>query len=74
MKVIQTPTERRARLEMRRAKQRETNIARAQAMHKERLAGRNNLSGPVSSEHLHLSRLNVGCSGGSTGTGVGVLS
>jgi uncharacterized protein YecE (DUF72 family) len=60
-KASPTRAERRARREIRRAKQRENNIVRADKMHKIRLAEGGRRS--ISPEAMPAPRLNVGCSG-----------
>ena len=64
-KPILTPTERRKRREIRRQKQREANLGRAQKMRQARLAATDEkLTGRFSfPEALPAPRLNVGCSG-----------
>lgn len=64
-KPVLTPAERRARREIRRTKQRDANIARAQQMHAARLAaGRKNTSDTISRVTTPPEAwLNVGCSG-----------
>ena len=67
-----TRAERQARREIRRAKQREANIIRAEKMHKARLtAGRQGLlPGLLTSDAAHTPRLNVAVLVGFIGIGV----
>src|ERR1700691_2936657 len=65
-KLVLSRAERRARREIRRAKQRATNITRAQKMHKARLAAAKQQKLPGSAppcDALAPTILNVGCSG-----------